>query len=190
MKKMILIGRSECGKTTLRQALKGKKLQYEKTQYVNYFDIIIDTPGEYAQTKGLGRALALYAFETDVIALLIAANEPYSLYPPCLQGIVNRPLIGIITQIDHPDADVEQARRWLELTGSNPIFPISAYTGEGLWDLFDYLRDEGDNFPFTKEELETPRSVLSTKNEAYEIGSQVETLDTADFLDIHNRLIL
>ena len=44
MKKMVLMGRSECGKTTLKQALKGKKIQYEKTQAVNYFDVIIDTP--------------------------------------------------------------------------------------------------------------------------------------------------
>ena len=45
MKKMILVGRSECGKTTLRQALKGDTIQYEKTQYVNHFDVIIaNTP--------------------------------------------------------------------------------------------------------------------------------------------------
>ena len=47
MKKIILIGRSECGKTTLTQALKGEKIHYHKTQYVNRFDVIIDTPGEY-----------------------------------------------------------------------------------------------------------------------------------------------
>ena len=28
------MGRSECGKTTLRQALKGDTIQYHKTQYV------------------------------------------------------------------------------------------------------------------------------------------------------------
>ena len=53
MKKIILIGRSECGKTTLTQALKGEKIHYHKTQYVNRFDVIIDTPGEYIQTKNL-----------------------------------------------------------------------------------------------------------------------------------------
>ena len=82
MKKMILVGRSECGKTTLRQALKGDTIQYEKTQYVNHFDVIIDTPGEYAETNTLARALALYSYEADVVALLINATEPYSLYPP------------------------------------------------------------------------------------------------------------
>ena len=46
MKKMILVGRSECGKTTLRQALKGKEIRYEKTQYINHYDVVIDTAGE------------------------------------------------------------------------------------------------------------------------------------------------
>ena len=46
MRKIILVGRSEAGKTTLTQALKGEKITYHKTQYVNRFDVIIDTPGE------------------------------------------------------------------------------------------------------------------------------------------------
>ena len=58
MKKIVLMGRSEAGKTTLTQALKGEKIEYKKTQYINNFDVIIDTPGEYAQTKNLGYALA------------------------------------------------------------------------------------------------------------------------------------
>ena len=51
MKKIILIGRSEAGKTTLIQALKGENIQYHKTQYVNHFDVLIDTPGEYIESK-------------------------------------------------------------------------------------------------------------------------------------------
>ena len=35
MKKIVLMGRSEAGKTTLTQAMKGEKIQYHKTQYVN-----------------------------------------------------------------------------------------------------------------------------------------------------------
>ena len=70
MKKIILMGRSECGKTTLRQALKGDTLHYHKTQYVNHFDVVIDTPGEYAETNRLGYALALYSYEADVVGLV------------------------------------------------------------------------------------------------------------------------
>ena len=55
------MGRSEAGKTTLTQALRGEKITYKKTQYINHYDVIIDTPGEYLQTGKLGRALALYS---------------------------------------------------------------------------------------------------------------------------------
>ena len=89
MKKIILMGRSECGKTTLRQALKGDTLHYHKTQYVNHFDVVIDTPGEYAETNRLGYALALYSYEADVVGLVINAEEPYSLFPPNIVGPVH-----------------------------------------------------------------------------------------------------
>ena len=90
MRKIIFIGRSECGKTTLTQALRGQKITYHKTQYVNHFDLIIDTPGEYAENSSLSAALALYAYEADVVGLLINAAEPYSLYPPNIVPSVNR----------------------------------------------------------------------------------------------------
>lgn len=164
MKKMILVGRSECGKTTLRQALKGKEIHYEKTQYVNHYDVVIDTPGEYAENSSLARALALYSYESDIVALLISATEPYSLYPPCVTGVCNRPVIGIVTQIDAPDANIKQAVKWLELTGCEKIFEVSSYTGEGIWKILDYLKDEGDILPWDKRsDAEKPRNIISTK---------------------------
>ena len=164
MKKMILVGRSECGKTTLRQALMGGTITYHKTQYVNHYDVIIDTPGEYAENAALGRALAIFSYESDVIALLLSATEPYSLYPPCVAAAANRPVIGIVTQTDHRNADADRAQRWLELAGCKPIFHVSAYTGEGLGELLNYLRDPGDVLPWeSAEEAEQPRTVLSDK---------------------------
>ena len=61
MRKMYLCGRSEAGKTTLIQALKGEKTSYDKTQYVNTWDILIDTPGEYYEMKSLA-CKALYCY--------------------------------------------------------------------------------------------------------------------------------
>lgn len=117
MKKLVLIGRSEAGKTTLTQALRGEKIHYHKTQYVNNFDVIVDTPGEYAQTKGLGHALALYTYESDVVGLLVSATEPYCLFPPCITCMANREVIGIVTKIHNPDANIKLATSWLELAG-------------------------------------------------------------------------
>ena len=145
MKKIILMGRSEAGKTTLTQALRGKKIEYQKTQYINRHEVVIDTPGEYIQTKQLGYALALYSYEADVVGLLISAEEPFSLYPPNLQGMVNRELIGIVTKADKEDANVKRAKNWLELAGCSNIFITDAKTGRGVQELLDFLYEETDS---------------------------------------------
>ena len=144
MKKLILMGRVAAGKTTLTQALKGEQLHYCKTQYISYTDTIIDTPGEYTEVARLGAALALYSYEADIVGLVISANEPFTVFPPCITCLVNREVIGIVTGVDKPDADTAQAVRWLELSGCRKIFPVSSYTGEGLEDIIAYLREDSD----------------------------------------------
>ena len=148
MRKIIFIGRSEAGKTTLTQAMKGEHITYHKTQYVNNYDVIIDTPGEYAETKTLGGALAVYSYEADVVGLLLSATEPYSLYPPNITTLCNREVIGIITKIDHPQANVHQAEEWLRLAGCEKIFHVSAYTGDGIPELLEFLSEDGDVLPW------------------------------------------
>ncbi len=142
MKKIVLMGRSEAGKTTLTQALKGETIRYQKTQGVNYMEQIIDTPGEYAQTKSLGSALALYSYEADVVGLLMSAIEPFSLFPPNVTSMVNREVIGIITKIDKEKADVKQAERWLKLAGCKKIFQVNSRSGEGIEEILNYLKEK------------------------------------------------
>ena len=144
MKKIMLFGRVAAGKTTLTQALRGEEIKYYKTQYVNYLDTVIDTPGEYTERRETSGALALYAYEADIVGLVLSSNEPYSIFPPCLTSMVNREAIGIITGIDKPDANVERVRRWLQLAGCKKIFPVSSFTGEGIKELAEYLKDDED----------------------------------------------
>ena len=148
MKKIILVGRTGCGKTTLTQALRGERIHYHKTQYVNYFDVVIDTPGEYAETARLAGALALYSYEADVVGLLLSAIEPYSLYAPNITGMANREVIGIVTQIDRSRADPQRARRWLQLAGCKQVFFVSSQPGEGIPQLLEHLREPGDHMPW------------------------------------------
>ncbi len=141
MKKLILMGRSESGKTTLKQALNGEKVHYDKTQYIHYHDILIDTPGEYAQTKHLGYALALYAYEADVVGLLVAATESYTLFPPNITCMVNREVIGIVTKIHDPHANTALAARWLRNSGCKDIFFVDSVTGEGVDKILRHLAE-------------------------------------------------
>ena len=139
MKKLILMGRVAAGKTTLTQALKGEQIHYCKTQYIHYTDTIIDTPGEYTEVHTLSAALALYAYEADVIGLVISADEPFCVFPPHCTYHVNRDSIGIITGIDKPNGNVPQVELWLRNCGVKKIFYVSSYTGEGLDTIIDYL---------------------------------------------------
>ena len=141
MKKTLLVGRHGVGKTTLKQVLRGEDIHYVKTQYMDYGDWLLDSPGEYAEVHGLGAALAIYAYEADVVALLISADDDYSLFPPNITCMVNRDVIGIVTKIDK--CSPERAERGLRLSGCKEIFPIDSHTGLGVDKLRAYLRKQG-----------------------------------------------
>ena len=140
MKKTLLVGRHGVGKTTLKQVLRGEDIHYVKTQYMDYGDWLLDSPGEYAEVHGLGAALAIYSYEADIVALLISADDDYSLFPPNITCMVNREVIGIVTKIDK--AYPERAENWLRLSGCERIFHINSHTGHGVEELKAYLRKQ------------------------------------------------
>ena len=142
MKKIVLMGRSEAGKTTLTQALRGEAITYKKTQYINNYDVVIDTPGEYMEVKRLGAALALYSYEADVVGLLVASNEPYSMFPPNITCMVNRDVIGIVSKIGDEDGRCDLAEQWLKNSGCSHIFFVDSITGEGVDEILKYLKND------------------------------------------------
>ena len=142
MKKLMLVGRVGAGKTSLTQALRGEALRYYKTQSIHHGADLIDTPGEYIETRQLGGALALYAYEADIVGLVLSADEPYSPFSPNITGLVNREVIGIVSGIDKKRARPDRVEKWLRLSGCRRIFFVSARTGEGIDALLDYLKQE------------------------------------------------
>lgn len=148
MRKLLLIGRSGAGKTTLSQALKGEIPRYKKTQGMVFDDFLIDSPGEYAENHDLASALALYSYEADVVALLIAADDDYSLFPPCITCLVNREVIGIVTKTDK--ADPKRAENWLKLSGCKKVFFVNSTTGDGVKDILDHLKQHKTNIKTEK----------------------------------------
>ncbi len=136
------MGRSEAGKTSLAQVLRGEELHYVKTQYTNTAEDLIDTPGEYAESKQFSLGLACFSFEADVVAIIQAADEPYNLFGACLHTFILRPLIGVITKTDSPYANVPMIRQWMENAGCERIFEVNNVTGEGAEELLAYLRED------------------------------------------------
>jgi len=79
--------------------------------------------------------------------------------------VTTRPVIGIVTQIDEPGANPARAENWLRLAGCKTVFHVSAYTGEGIWRILEYLKEPGDVLPWDRAAAEQPRRVLSTKRD-------------------------
>lgn len=142
MKKLFLMGRSEAGKTSLTQALKGEELHYVKTQYTNTNDDTIDSPGEYAESKRFSVGLACFSFEADVVAIVQAADEPFSLFSSSSHCFIQRPFIGIITKVDSPYANVPMIKQWMINAGCERIFVVNNKTREGIQELLEYLADD------------------------------------------------
>ena len=157
MKKLFLMGRSEAGKTSLVQALKGEELHYVKTQYTNMEEDTIDTPGEYAESKRFSVGLACFSFEADVVAIVQAADEPYNLFSPCLRTFILRPLIGIITKTDSPYANIPMVRQWMVDAGCERIFLVNNVNREGVEELMEYLKEDLE--PVTLEQAKYRQSL-------------------------------
>ena len=70
----------------------------------------------------------------------MSATEPYTLFPPNIVTMVNREVIGVVTKIDEPHANLEQKKLWLTLSGCKEFFFVSSVTGEGLKELYTHLK--------------------------------------------------
>ena len=85
------------------------------------------------------KALYCYSFGCDLEGLIAGADEPFCVLVPGLPTCLNRPLIGIITKVDSPKANVPMVRQWLEAAGCSRIFEVDSITGRGIQELRDFL---------------------------------------------------
>ena len=141
MKKLLLIGKTGCGKTTLVQRINGKALKYEKTQMLSYYDNILDTPGEYMENRGLYKALIVSSYDCDVIAMIQAVDDERSIFPPSFSTAFTKPVIGIVSKSDL-EGDISRSEEILKEAGAEKIFLISSCDNEGIEALYEYLADK------------------------------------------------
>ena len=130
--KIMLIGPSAAGKTTLIQRLRDEEIKYDKTQAVEYVGNFIDTPGEYMQQRGYWGSLTITSYDADIIGLVQDSSSDDCWFSGGVTTKFERPVIGILTKIDKEDSNQKQGRSYLELAGCRDIFPVSSLTGEGI----------------------------------------------------------
>lgn len=141
---MILVGKSQSGKTTLTQYLTNQQLSYHKTQAVEIVaGQFIDTPGEFLEQRGFYGALSVTAAGADVIVLVQSAVEDGSMFAPGF-GLMfyGKPVIGIVTKIDLANEEqINQAEWYLMNAGVSICFRVSCINGQGMTKLDKWIQD-------------------------------------------------
>lgn len=133
MTKVLFIGKTGSGKTTLCQWLHEQSPEYKKTQAVTYFEDAIDTPGEYLEQRGFYSALMVTACDADLIALVADPTAEESCLPTGFSGAFTKPVIGIVTKRRQADQQaIKRAERSLAEAGARQIFVVDTLAGDGL----------------------------------------------------------
>lgn len=140
MKKAMMIGPVGAGKSTLVKVLLGVDQPVQKTQALEFYDWLIDTPGEYSENPLYYRTLMATALEAQVLLLIQDATRDRNCFPHGFAQGFPIPAIGVITKEDHPDANVERAVLFLkESLVEGDIYATSSVTKKGIRVLYERL---------------------------------------------------
>lgn len=139
--RIVLMGRSAAGKTTLCQCINHEEVHYHKTQTVSIVNQnMIDTPGEYMERRAYRGALMVTATDADTVVLVQDATEGGTMFPPAYGSMFAKPTVGVVTKKDlATEEQIEKAKKYLSMAGAQAIFVVSGVTGEGVPELVEYL---------------------------------------------------
>lgn len=137
----MLFGSIGAGKTTLLRALEDKDIATAgKSQMIDYSGWGIDTPGEFSERGHYRRILMTTSFDAQLLVVVQDATCERAVFPPHYFLMFPQHTIGVVTKVDHPQADVERSRSLLLAAGvTGEIFCVSSFTGYGISALRDFL---------------------------------------------------
>ncbi|MDT7014316.1 ethanolamine utilization protein EutP [Lactobacillus sp. PFC-70] len=144
MKRAMFVGAIGCGKTTLLQRLNRLTIHYNKTQSVEFFKNIIDTPGEFIEHRRMYTNIATTAMDADVVVLLQSATDQRLIFPEAFSTMFGRPVVGVVTKIDLATTldQLKWAEKQLREAGAQRIFEVSALKGLQLDEFQAYLEEK------------------------------------------------
>ena len=177
-----LVGRPNVGKSTLVNAIIGKKVAIISDKPQTTRNIIqgirtdedsqmvfIDTPGIHKPKNRLGKVLNKEAYFTindvDIILLLVDITEPYGKGDKFVLDVLKNvkvPVILVINKIDKlPKEEIlKKIDEYKDLYNFDEIVPISAAKMDNVDRLIDILKTKlTDNIKYYDEEMYTDKSV-------------------------------
>ena len=145
-KRIMLIGNSRVGKTSLANCINSEDFEVMKSQAICYGENTIDTPGEYLESPMMHKYIISASQDADAVIFVQSFDQQVFSFPPNFAQVFNTKRIGVITK-----NDLEEKHNNLKLLISNfreigleePFFVTSSKTKEGIRELVDYLLKDG-----------------------------------------------
>ncbi|MEA3544015.1 MAG: EutP/PduV family microcompartment system protein [Thermodesulfobacteriota bacterium] len=135
MQKILLIGKTGSGKTSLIQGLQDQKIIHKKTQAITFSGMFIDSPGEFLENRRLYPALMTSSVGCNIVALVQDSTVINSVFPPKFSSMFKKRIIGIVTKVDKESSHPERAEKFLRWAGAEEIIRTSAIDKTGLEQL-------------------------------------------------------
>lgn len=139
-KRIMVVGPTQAGKSTLTNMLNDSARLLKKTQDVIYGKNTIDTPGSYIENASMYKYLIATAQAASHVLILVDQSRPIEVYPPSFAKSFTCPVIGVITKTDLAPENTNLCIEQLKRIGIyEPYFRISLQDSAGVKALKDYL---------------------------------------------------
>lgn len=139
-KRVMIVGPTNCGKTTLANALNDFEGPARKTQDIIYGKNTIDVPGSYIENAWMYKHLIAAAQDASHVLMLVDQSKQTDVYSPGFAKVFRCPVIGVIIKTDLMSENEAFCIRQLRLIGiAEPYYRISTRNGAGISALKEYL---------------------------------------------------
>lgn len=116
-------------------------IRYNKTQAVEFYDNIIDTPGEYVEHRELYSGLRTTSTGAKLVVLMQSAVDPRIVLPAGFSTMFTQESIGVVTKIDlATQQQIDLVKKRLLEAGVKKVFTVSAIKGTNVKEFMDYLK--------------------------------------------------
>ncbi|WP_346889729.1 EutP/PduV family microcompartment system protein [Clostridium sp. UBA1056] len=144
-KRIMVIGPSRSGKTTIVNALNDYDGPLRRTPDLIYGKNTIDVPSAYIENAWMYKHVIALSQDAFHVLILVDQSNCTEIYSPGFAKSFRCPIIGVITKCDLTPENEEKCLRRLKIIGvSEPYFHISFPMGTGIDALKKYLFEKGE----------------------------------------------
>lgn len=142
-KRIMIIGPTGCGKTSLANAINDSDRPLRRTQNIIYKGHTIDVPGSYIENTDLNKHIIATAQDAVCILVLVNQSATADVYSPGFAKVFTKPTYGVVTKIDLAPENADICIHQLETIGAGvPYFRISTADGTGIKQMKEFLFEQ------------------------------------------------